>query len=193
MEFERQWGLGTSSTLISNLALWSQTNPYKLLQNSFGGSGYDIACATAKSPLIFRKQHLDPHIERCKFKPPFKTSLYFVYLNKKKNSREAIEFFKKQNIVKEQVAYASSLTREIMNVNKLNDFERLITEHESFISKILGVVPVKDKLFPNFQGAIKSLGAWGGDFILATGDTDAPRYFRTKGFDVVITYEEMLF
>lgn len=193
LEFERQWGLGTSSTLVSNLALWSQTNPYKLLQNSFGGSGYDIACATAKSPLIFRKQHLDPHIERCKFEPPFKTSLYFVYLNKKKNSREAIEFFKRQNIVKEQVDYASSLTREIMNVNKLNDFERLITEHESFISKILGVVPIKDKLFPDFQGAIKSLGAWGGDFILATGDTDAPRYFKSKGFDVVISYDKMLF
>ena len=193
LEFERQWGLGTSSTLISNLARWSQTNPYKLLQNSFGGSGYDIACATAKSPLIFRKQNLDPHIERCEFEPPFKTSLYFVYLNQKKNSREAIKFFKRQNIAKEQVAYASSLTREIMNVNKLNDFERLITEHESFISKILGVVPVKEKLFSDFQGAIKSLGAWGGDFILATGDTDTPRYFKTKGFDIVITYEEMLF
>ena len=193
LEFERQWGLGTSSTLISNLARWSQTNPYKLLQNSFGGSGFDIACATAKSPLIFRKQHLDPHIERCEFEPPFKTSLYFVYLNQKKNSREAIEFFKRQNIAKEQISYASSLTREITNVNKLNDFERLITEHESFISKILGVVPVKEKLFPDFQGAIKSLGAWGGDFILATGDTDTPRYFKTKGFDVVITYQEMLF
>ena len=193
LEFERQWGLGTSSTLISNLARWSQTNPYKLLQSSFGGSGYDIACATAKSPLIFRKQHLDPHIESCEFDPLFKNSLYFVYLNQKKNSREAIKFFKRQNIAKEQVAYASSLTREIMNVNKLNDFERLITEHESFISKILGVVPVKEKLFSDFQGAIKSLGAWGGDFILATGDTDAPRYFKTKGFDVVITYEEMLF
>ncbi len=193
LEFERQWGLGTSSTLISNLARWSQTNPYKLLQSSFGGSGYDIACATAKSPLIFRKQHLDPHIESCEFDPLFKNSLYFVYLNQKKNSREAIKFFKRQNIAKEQVAYASSLTREIMNVNKLNDFERLITEHESFISKILGVVPVKEKLFSDFQGAIKSLGAWGGDFILATGDTDAPRYFKTKGFDIVITYEEMLF
>ncbi len=193
LEFERQWGLGTSSTLISNLARWSQTNPYRLLQSSFGGSGYDIACATAKSPLIFRKQHLDPHIESCEFDPLFKNSLYFVYLNQKKNSREAIKFFKRQNIAKEQVAYASSLTREIMNVNKLNDFERLITEHESFISKILGVVPVKEKLFSDFQGAIKSLGAWGGDFILATGDTDAPRYFKTKGFDIVITYEELLF
>tara|TARA_B100000900_G_scaffold71967_1_gene57284 strand:- start:440 stop:1291 length:852 start_codon:yes stop_codon:yes gene_type:complete len=193
LEFERQWGLGTSSTLISNLARWSQTNPYKLLQNSFGGSGFDIACATAKSPLIFRKQHLDPHIERCEFEPPFKTSLYFVYLNQKKNSREAIEFFKRQNIAKEQISYASSLTREITNAHKLNDFERLISEHESFISKILGVVPVKEKLFPDFQGAIKSLGAWGGDFILATGDIDTPKYFKTKGFDVVITYQEMLF
>ncbi|MGB2137140.1 MAG: GYDIA family GHMP kinase, partial [Flavobacteriaceae bacterium] len=177
LEFERQWGLGTSSTLISNLARWSQTNPYKLLQNSFGGSGYDIACATAKSPLIFRKQHLDPHIERCEFEPPFKTSLYFVYLNQKKNSREAIQAFKRQNISEEQVAYASRLTRAVMKANTLTEFERLINEHESFISNILGVVPVKENLFPDFQGAIKSLGAWGGDFILATGDKDTPGYF----------------
>ena len=79
-----------------------------------------------------------------------------------------------------------------MNVNKLNDFERLITEHESFISKILGVVPVKDKLFHDFRGAIKSLGAWGGDFILATGDRHTSKYFKKKGFDVVINYKEML-
>tara|TARA_B100002019_G_C21239125_1_gene584473 strand:- start:708 stop:1559 length:852 start_codon:yes stop_codon:yes gene_type:complete len=192
LEFERQWGLGTSSTLISNLARWSQTNPYKLLQNSFGGSGYDIACATAKSPLIFRKQHLDPHIERCEFEPPFKTSLYFVYLNQKKNSREAIQAFKRQNISEEQVAYASRLTRAVMKANTLTEFERLINEHESFISNILGVVPVKEKLFPDFQGAIKSLGAWGGDFILVTGDKDTPGYFKNKGFKVVMAYKEML-
>ena len=192
LEFERQWGLGTSSTLISNLARWSQTNPYKLLQNSFGGSGYDIACATAKSPLIFRKQHLDPHIERCEFEPPFKTSLYFVYLNQKKNSREAIQAFKRQNISEEQVAYASRLTRAVMKANTLTEFERLINEHESFISNILGVVPVKENLFPDFQGAIKSLGAWGGDFILATGDKDTPGYFKNKGFKVVMAYKEML-
>lgn len=192
LEFERQWGLGTSSTLISNLARWSQTNPYKLLQNSFGGSGYDIACATAKSPLIFRKQHLDPHVERCEFEPPFKTSLYFVYLNQKKNSREAIQAFKRQNISEEQVAYASRLTRAVMKANTLTEFERLINEHESFISNILGVVPVKENLFPDFQGAIKSLGAWGGDFILATGDKDTPGYFKNKGFKVVMAYKEML-
>lgn len=192
LEFDRYWGLGTSSTLISNIAQWSQTNPYKLLKNSFGGSGYDIACATAKSPLIYRKHKLDPKIKPCEFNPPFRSSLYFVYLNQKKNSREAIERFKKQNINEEQINYASSLTREIIQANTLSEFDRLIKDHESFISKILKEVPVKEKQFPDFQGAIKSLGAWGGDFVLATGGKNTPKYFKNKGFDVVMAYEDIL-
>ena len=192
LEFDRHWGLGTSSTLISNLALWSQTNPYSLLQNSFGGSGYDIACATARSPLIYRKVPTAPYIEICEFDPPFKSNLYFIYLNQKKNSREAIAQLKKQNISEEQIAYASRLTRAIIKANTLGEFEKILYKHESFIAKILGVLPVKEKQFPDFQGAIKSLGAWGGDFILATGDKQTPGYFKNKGFNEVISYKEML-
>ena len=191
LEFDRHWGLGTSSTLISNLARWSGVDPYELLQNSFGGSGYDIACATAKSPLVFRKQPLEPHVEKCAFDPPFKSSLYFVYLNQKKNSREGIESFKKQNIREELIAYTSGLTRAVIRAHTLSEFEQILNEHEDFISQILSLVPVKEKLFPDFQGAIKSLGAWGGDFILATGDKHTPDYFKNKGFKIVTTYEEM--
>ena len=182
LEFDRHWGLGTSSTLISNLAQWSQTNPYTLIQNSFGGSGYDIACATAKSPLIYRRGASDPYIETCEFDPPFKSNLYFVYLNQKKNSREAVAQFKKQNISEEQIAYASRLTRAIIKANTLGEFEQILNEHESFVAKILGVLPVKEKQFPDFRGAIKSLGAWGGDFILATGDKHTSKYFKKKRF-----------
>jgi mevalonate kinase len=192
LEFDRHWGLGTSSTLVSNLALWSQTNPYGLLKNSFGGSGYDIACATAKSPLIYQKIPTTPYVETCEFDPPFKSNLYFVYLNQKKNSREAIAQFKKQNISEEQITYASRLTRAIIKTNTLGEFEQILYEHEGFIAKILGAHPVKEKQFPDFQGAIKSLGAWGGDFILATGDNYTPRYFKNKGFNVVISYKEMV-
>lgn len=192
LEFDRHWGLGTSSTLISNLARWSEVDPYKLLQNSFGGSGYDIACATAKSPLVFRKQLFEPHVEACEFDPPFKSNLFFVYLNRKKNSREAIEAFKKQNIGEEQIAYVSKLTRAVIKAHSLSEFEQILNNHEDFISNILGVVPVKEKMFPDFQGAIKSLGAWGGDFVLATGNEHTPEYFKNKGFKVVMTYEEML-
>ena len=44
LEFPREWGLGTSSTLISNLADWAGADPYALLDKTIGGSGYDLAC-----------------------------------------------------------------------------------------------------------------------------------------------------
>jgi hypothetical protein len=43
------------------------------------------------------------------------------------------------------------------------------------------------------MGAIKSLGAWGGDFILASGNQKTPNYFHEKGFKTVISYSEMIF
>ena len=51
LNFNRHWGLGTSSTLISLIAQWFDINPYQLLEQTFGGSGYDIACATAYKPI----------------------------------------------------------------------------------------------------------------------------------------------
>lgn len=193
LEFNRNWGLGTSSTLISNLAQWSKTDPYTLLQNSFGGSGYDIACATSKYPLIYKKDIAGPHIEDCKFDPPFKSNLYFIYLNQKKNSREAINQFKKENVNPHQIAQASALTRAMIKAKTLKVFKEILSEHEFFIGEILGIKPVKEKLFPDFPGAIKSLGAWGGDFILATGGSNTPYYFKQKGFPIALPYSEMIF
>jgi hypothetical protein len=48
LDFPNDWGLGSSSTLISLLAQYANVDPYELLAKTFGGSGYDIACATAK-------------------------------------------------------------------------------------------------------------------------------------------------
>jgi hypothetical protein len=45
LSFPKKMGLGTSSTLINNIAQWLQIDAFTLLNNSFGGSGYDIACA----------------------------------------------------------------------------------------------------------------------------------------------------
>jgi len=65
-------------------------------------------------------------------------------------------------------------------------------EHEEIISKIIDLTPVKQKLFKDYQGAIKSLGAWGGDFILAAGDANTPSYFESKGYETIISYSDMV-
>src|SRR5690606_37997834 len=40
LDFNRNWGLGSSSTLINNIAQWFDVDAYWLLKQSFGGSGY---------------------------------------------------------------------------------------------------------------------------------------------------------
>jgi hypothetical protein len=58
LTFPRQWGLGTS-TLI-NIAQWTQINAFTLLKSSFGGSGYDIACAQNDEPIIYQIVDQEP-------------------------------------------------------------------------------------------------------------------------------------
>ena len=80
--FPKSWGLGTSSTLINNIAQWLQIDAFALLKNSFGGSGYDIACAQNDSPILYHLEQGKPVVEKVSFNPEFKENIYFVYLNK---------------------------------------------------------------------------------------------------------------
>ncbi len=54
LSFPREWGLGSSSTLISNIAQWANVDPFALLSETFNGSGYDIACAQHNRPIIYQ-------------------------------------------------------------------------------------------------------------------------------------------
>ena len=64
--------------------------------------------------------------------------------------------------------------------------------HEALLSNILSLTPVKKALFPDYPGSIKSLGAWGGDFILATAEEAPDAYFRNKGYETIIPYQKMV-
>src|SRR5690606_10412379 len=86
---------------------------------------------------------------------------------------------------------SNQITREILNVKTLKQFEILIEQHESLLSEMLQLQKIKDLLFSDFRGSVKSLGGWGGDFILATGK-EAPQYFRNKGFSVILSFNKML-
>ena len=54
----------------------------------------------------------------------------------------------------------------------------------------------KDLHFKDYWGIIKSLGAWGGDFVLATS-TESPEktkaYFNERGFEIVLPYRELIY
>ncbi len=192
MDFPREWGLGSSSTLINNVAQWAQVDAFELLQNSFGGSGYDIACAQHNTPLVYSNKTSPPIVRKVEFNPAFKDALFFLYLNKKQDSKEAIHHYKKTAVAtKEQITAFDKLTQEFLNATNLRDFENALNTHENLISELLGLEKIKDRLFSDYEGAVKSLGGWGGDFILATG-YQAVSYFRKKGYKVIIPFKEMI-
>lgn len=191
--FERSWGLGSSSTLINNIAQWAQVDAYQLLWNAFSGSGYDIACAQLNSALLYRLEDKQPIVEVVNFNPSFKENLFFIHLNKKQNSREGIAQYHNQKFDKaDLITQISKLTKRLLSCELLNEFEDLLDAHESLIAKNLNLATVKSEKFSDYAGSIKSLGAWGGDFILATGGANTPNYFKEKGYNTVIPFSKMI-
>lgn len=200
LTFPQNWGLGSSSTLINNIATWANVNPFTLLWNAFSGSGYDIACASNNSPILYQLKknlsttlELKPIVSEVKFNPNFKDELFFVYLNQKQNSREGIAHYKQHREVAENlIPEINKLTQEFLKANASLNLNKIIFEHEQLISSIIKQTPVKKRLFPDYFGEIKSLGAWGGDFVLATGNDNTLSYFKQKGYDTIVPYKEMV-
>lgn len=192
LDFSRHWGLGSSSTLISFIAHLAQVNPYDLLAKTFGGSGYDLACALAKGPIIYQNQVAEP----VAFYPAFADQLYFVYLGKKQNSREGIQRYRALGEkAKASLAEINQLTLDVAACDSLEAFENLMLQHEMIVSTRLDLPRAQDLYFADYWGVVKSLGAWGGDFVLVTSDQDAANtktYFQEKGFEVILGYAEMI-
>lgn len=191
--FPREWGLGSSSTLINNIAQWAKIDAYRLLWNAFSGSGYDIACAQHDTPILYRLNAGKPEVQQIPFDPPFKNELNFIYLNKKQNSREGITRYRAREFDETKfIEDITSLSKKIVQTTTRSDFDAIVLEHEKLVSQVLGMPMVKEAKFSDFTGTIKSLGAWGGDFILASGGIDPIGYFNKKGYDVVIPYSKLI-
>jgi mevalonate kinase len=191
LEFDQNWGLGSSSTLIASIAQWAQVNPFVILERSFGGSGYDVACAQATTPIVYTRNGTSPQIKTVSFRPSFIDNLFFVYLNQKKDSSEAVRDFSSVTVTEELFDKINDITNQLINCTTQNDFNDLLQLHESIIGKLIGQTPIQERLFADFEGRIKSLGAWGGDFILASGNSSSPSYFANLGYSTVIPYKEM--
>jgi mevalonate kinase len=193
LEFPVNWGLGSSSTLINNLSQWAKVDAFKLLDLTFGGSGYDIACAQNNTAILYQLSVGIPLISPVSFVPVFSSSLFFIHRNQKQNSRDGIAAYKestKHKIV--DYNKLNSLTLKLLNCHDLETFKNYIGTHEEYIGSLLQQQPLKEALFSDYDGAIKSLGAWGGDFFLATGNSSSMDYFKTKGYTTILPFSEMI-
>lgn len=193
LTFPHLWGLSTSSTLINNIGLWLQIDAFELLQKSFGGSGYDVACAQNNRPILYAIENGKPTTEIVHFDPPFKENIHFVYLNKKQSSKSAIaNYFNKQHRVDKVITKINAITQEALQVKEGRDFALLMEKHQAIMSDVLENVTVKEQLFPDFKGVVKSLGAWGGDFVMVLSKNNPKEYFINKGYTTILSYEEMV-
>jgi mevalonate kinase len=192
LEFDRNWGLGTSSTLIHNLFLWAKVNPYELLKLTFGGSGYDLACAGAEKPLLFQLKQGRAEVESICWNPPFVDELFLVYLNQKQNSQREVSSYHQLEFDRKATAEViSEITQRLVRAECLTKFETLLDAHETILSKVLQRPTIKSSLFKDYPGTVKSLGAWGGDFVLATRK-EALTYFKSKGYDSVFPFCDLV-
>ncbi|WP_040281473.1 GYDIA family GHMP kinase [Psychroserpens damuponensis] len=203
LEFPKNWGLGTSSTLIANVANWAKVDAYTLLDQTFGGSGYDISCAEANGSLTFQlkkneisrtalndKKQLITAVD---FNPIFKDHIYFVHLNKKQNSRDGIKQYRENSCdMSTTIDKINAITIAMLNCESLSTFQKLMDDHEALISEVIKETPIKTRLFSNFKGSIKSLGAWGGDFVMVASKDNPTAYFEAKGFTTILPYTKMV-
>lgn len=194
--FPLEWGLGSSSTLIYNIAQWAYSSPFELLFNSYGGSGYDIACAQSDGPILYAKKESGPNWSLVNFDPLFKDNIYFVYLGNKKDSQKAIQYYNERRpFPLDLIMNLSSITEDMLHSRSLKEFDSLILAHEEIVSKALKLDRAKDLYFKDYWGEIKSLGAWGGDFVMVTSyrtPQETRDYFSKKGYDVFIPYRELI-
>lgn len=191
LQFPSDFGLGSSSTLMSNLGEWAEIDPFVLNEVSLGGSGYDVAVAKEKSAILYSR-FPERVYEKVVFDPPFKDDLIFIHLNQKQDTREGISHYRSKPTSTELINEYSELTKLILNSKDLEEFSQMMTIHEQKLSDFLGIPTVKEKYFQNCPSFVKSLGAWGGDFVLTSKFGDYEAYFKQQGFSKIFSWRDLI-
>jgi len=196
LEFDPAYGFGSSSTLTSLLAQWAGIDAMQLHFHISKGSGYDVACAQANSALLYQVINEMPVIESVEFNPDCSGQLWLAYLGHKQDSAKSIAaFLEHYQPDPQDIDFFSGLTCEFLKAGEADEFGHLITRHENKLAGILNRPPVKDQFFADFRGYVKSLGAWGGDFVLLVTEWSAEelgQYLSAKGIDQWYSFNEIV-
>ncbi|MFN4914563.1 MAG: hypothetical protein ACK5FT_04525 [Sphingomonadales bacterium] len=171
-EFNRSFGLGSSSTLVCNLAKWSGVNAHLLQERAFGGSGYDVAVGNLGRPLVYWLENNEPNWSSWQLPPDFTHDWYLAFPGEKQNSRDSLAGVKAQlDKISSDVALLQQMNaciQAIKSPRSLPMLEAMLEMWQALLSQrldlprpyeTLGLSPVKG-------GLCKFLGAWGGDVLL---------------------------
>ena len=144
---------------------------------------------------LYQKKQNSISIENIIFSPPFIENLYLVYLEKKQNTQTSIiNYFNIKSDRKDLIEKVNFITEEIIKCKDLNQFEDLIVEHENIIARATSQEPIQQSVFPTYsQGKIKSLGAWGGDFVLVTSKNNDLSFFKNKGYNTILKLSDLVY
>ncbi len=193
-EYPMSWGLGSSSTLIAMVAHWAAVPVFDLFRLISNGSGFDIACADRSSLISYQLQNGLPLVSELNPGKALRSNTYFAWLGKKQESHVEVEKFLQQRFRPEyEIARISEIALEISNSESVGGLIELVKEHEQILGSILCKEPVAER-FPGFPGTVKSLGAWGGDFVMFVTAMElegVKNFLLFHGITDVFTFDEV--
>lgn len=116
-----------------------------------------------------------------------------MYLNQKQSSKSAISnYLTQRHKTGKIISKINTITYQAIDCKEGAAFAKLMEQHEIIMSDVLETKTVQEKLFSDFKGVVKSLGAWGGDFVMVLSKENPKDYFLQKGYTTVLSYEEMV-
>ncbi|MDL1913546.1 MAG: 30S ribosomal protein S6 [Bergeyella sp.] len=193
LEFPRNYGWGSSSTLINNLSLCFGVDPFMLNEISLGGSAYDIAVAQSQSSILYRLKSREREIKKVRFSPEFSSELLLVHLARKQDSREGIRLYRSRPPSLFLLEEMSAITQKVLHTSDINTFSDLMMHHENLLSSFLKIPSVGEKFFSGIPVFVKSLGAWGGDFVLTRKFEGCEKWFSERGFSSVLAWDDVVY
>lgn len=171
-EFRRDYGLGSSSTMVANLSKWSGVDAFVLQEAGFGGSGYDVAVALLGRPLVFWKEGELACWSPWSLNPELTEGWYLAFPGKKQNSRsslsavrEKLDSLKTDTMMLQQL---NAVVNALKHPRSLPLAEAMLEMWQALLGQHLEIPRAWDdlKLEPMQGGLCKWLGAWGGDVLL---------------------------
>ena len=188
LEFAAEWGWGSSSSLTALVAAWQQVDPMALHHKVSQGSGFDVACAQASGPILYQREHPVQNVDLNAWPTDH---IRFMYLGQKQDSQKEVAKFANREISSGVIERMSELTDAFIQAQSAPELMRLMESHEAMMSDVLSQPTIKEQLFSNSALAFKSLGAWGGDFVMVVAEDPSEFGYLDRSNRLLLSWAEI--